>query len=512
MRFAICVAIFLSAAPTNAFAEEITETDLRGHIEILASDDFGGRKPGTEGENKTVHYIATEWRKAGLQPAAQDASWYAPVTLVDRTPLQQSANFTRFNGKRKKAIGIDDAEILLRGAVPMSTITDAAIIHAGYAAGSAEEFEKILSGKLVMMFLSSPPNAKGFPGYRERKANVIAAGAKGVLTVIRSESRFERSARRFRRVHTSLDGDGRHAVLEGIIGGEAADKLLRKAGTDFKQLSEDAKLQDFRPRAIGVYADLSAETRVRRYQSHNVIGKISGSKPESGALMFLGHWDHLGECRREPDVDRICNGAVDNASGISLLIEAAKRLVGDRPDRDIYFLATTAEESGLLGARAFAADPSFALDRLVAVFNVDTVALAPEGKLIAVVGRGKTDLDGDLEQVAAAENREIDKSDKANDFLKRQDGYAFLEKDIPAFMITSAFADQERLDSYLADRYHDVGDELDDMLLLGGAADDANFHVALGRHFGSVDSYPAKSGANYAMESVADGTANSTGE
>lgn len=492
MRFCFAFAALLSSFSIAAHAEDISEKDLRAHIEILASDDFGGRKPGTEGENKTVQYIATEWKQAGLVPATGSSSWYSPVALVDRTPLRQTVSFTRFSGKHEKAIRIDEDQIILRSAMQSGKVINAPIVHVGYGNQSAEELRKSVSTKLAFMFLRSPPGVEDFPSYRERKAEVLAAGAWGVITISGRETRFNRLARRYRRANTSLDGEGQHGDLEGILSTAAANKLLRKVGIDYKQLAEDATTDNFRPLETGVYADLSVDTRVRPYQSHNVIGKIAGGKPGTGAVLFLGHWDHLGECRSEPAVDRICNGAVDNASGIALLTEAAKRLVRAGADRDIYFLATTAEESGLLGARAFAEDPSFALSDLVVVFNADTVALAPEGKLIAVVGRGETDLDADIEKVAEAEGREIDKTDKVDAFLKRQDGYVFLKKDIPAFMITSAFADQERLDSYLSDRYHDVSDELDEELLLGGAAADANFHVALGLYFGSIETFPAK--------------------
>ena len=177
---------------------------------------------------------------------------------------------------------------------------------------------------------------------------------------------------------------------------------------------------------------------------------------------------------------------------MALLIEVAKRLGKAGLDRDIYFLGTTAEEKGLLGARALIDNPPFDLKRLQAVFNADTVALSESGDLVAVVGRGETDLDKDLEAVADLNNREIDKSDKANAFLKRQDGWVFLEKGIPAFMVTSAFSDQEALDRYLNGRYHDASDEADEELELGGATDDANFHVALGRYFASTETFPQK--------------------
>lgn len=493
MRYLTCLIVLLLWAPVQEVqAQNISEQDLLEHIEILASDNFGGRKPGTHGENKTVSYIATQWKNAGLRPATGSSSWYAPVALMDRTPLKQSFTFVMMDEGREKTIRIDDDQIVLRGREPLTSLSSAPVIFAGYGNQSAEEMKPAIAGKLALIFLSSPQGVLDFPDFRTRKANVIAAGASGVIAVVNRKSRYDSSARRFRRVNTSLSEDGYHAEIEGQISAQAADRLLDKAGLDYKQLVTNAALDGFRPIDTGIYADMNAETRVRSYQSHNVIGKIAGSKPESGAVLFLGHWDHLGECRSEPEVDRICNGAVDNASGIALLIEVAERLADSQPDRDIFFLATTAEESGLLGARAFVADPGFPLERLVAVFNADTIALSPTGERIAVVGLGQTDLDEDIKTIAASEGREIDDTDGPNSFLKRQDGYVFLEKNIPAFMITSAFSDKERLDSYLNGRYHDVGDEADEALLLGGAADDADFHVALGRYFSSIDTFPSK--------------------
>lgn len=475
-----------------AHAEDITEQDLLGHIEILASDDFGGRMPGTEGENKTVNYIATEWKNAGLSPASKRATWYAPVAMVDRTPLSQEIAFI-LQGKRARAIKVEPDQILLRGAAAETRLSNMPIVHTGFGSADIDEMRPFVSGKLAFLFANTPTGSKDFPSYRERKANIIAAGASAVIAIIKGEARWVRDSKRFHSINIARDDKNSHAKLEGIISARAAERILGKAGIDVKKLAVDAERSEFQPLGVPVSANLSVQTQRRTYNSHNVIGKIAGRKPETGALLFMGHWDHFGECEPDSTGDRICNGAVDNASGISLLIETAKRLAKTSLDRDVYFLATTSEERGLLGAYAFVADPSFALNRLVAVFNADTVALAPAGRLIAVVGRGETDLDADLEKIAKAEGREIDDTGKADAYLKRQDGYAFLKKGIPSFMITSAFADQERLDAYLAGRYHDVSDEADDGLILGGAAADANFHVALGRYFGNIATYPAKS-------------------
>lgn len=478
--------------PASARADSITEQQLRAHIDILASDAFEGRKPGTTGENKTVNYIATEWLKAGLSGGAADSGWYMQVELVERAPEAQNITFLRQAGRRMRKIDIGDGQIVLRGSQAVSQISEARLVHAGYGSASVEHLRSQVEGKIAFLFRSGQPLVPDFPGYRERKARLIAAGAKGVIAIIKSENRWLRFERRFQRPATNLDRDGFHAEIEGMISEAGLARLLRKTGLTPDEIAEAAAEEGFVAQPIAATANISVETRVRTYVSHNVIGKIAGRNPDGDALLFMGHWDHFGICGNADQVDRICNGAVDNASGISLLIETAKRLADEQTDRDIYFLATTAEESGLLGARAFVADPVVPLDRLVAVFNADTVALTAEGKKIAVIGMGQSALDPQIAMVADQEGRDIDMSGKPDVYLARQDGYVFTEQGVPAFMITSAFADEEKLNAFIDGRYHDVTDESDEQLLLGGAADDANFHVSLGRHFGNIATYPKK--------------------
>ncbi|MEO9468934.1 M28 family peptidase [Parasphingorhabdus sp.] len=492
MRFVLVPIVILFWSISPAQAEDITEKDLLEHIDILASDAFGGRKPGTTGENKTVNYIATSWAKAGLTPGVDNKNWYMPVTLVERTPLTQDIRFSRAAGNKRKNISIGDDQIVLRGAEKDIRFEQVELVHAGYGLGDPESLRARVSGKMAFLYLSGRPAVPDFPSYQKRKKNLLAAGARGVIAIVKGEARWSRFARRYKRTGTNLDQAGLHAEIEGLISAKAIRKIMRKAGLDADMIAAGSAEKDYLPAIMNAAVTLSVNTRVHKFKSHNVIGKIAGKEPKSGVLLFLGHWDHFGTCLPKTAEDRICNGAVDNASGISLLIETAERLALAKLDRDIYFLATTAEESGLLGARAFASDPAFPLDRLVVAFNADSVALTPDGKKIAVIGLGQTALDPQIEKVAEMQGREIDMSGKPDVFLARQDGYVFTDKGYPAFMITSAFADEERLNAFLAGRYHDVSDESDSGLELGGARDDANFHVALGQYFGSLATYPKK--------------------
>ncbi len=230
----------------------------------------------------------------------------------------------------------------------------------------------------------------------------------------------------------------------------------------------------------------------RKFDSHNVIGKIAGKKPATGAVVFMGHWDHLGLCRPEGDADRICNGAVDNASGMAVLTEVARKLARKKHDRDIYFVGTTAEESGLLGAQTFVDKPVIPLDSIVVALNVDTIAIAPRGAKVSIIGRGVTGLDPLIEAIARKAKRTIEPSSDANAFLKRQDGWVLTQKGIPALMVGGSFADLEMLERFLSSYYHGPDDEYSKTMELGGAAEDATLHVKLGEYFASAKKYVRK--------------------
>ena len=473
-----------------ARSQPIGEADLLGHIEILASDAFEGREPGTRGENRTVNYIATQWAQTGLRPAGADGSWYAPATLVERRTTSHHVAFASRTGG--KQVGIEQNEIVLRSRAPSFRKSHIPVVFAGFApSGPASQS---VAGKMVLIPRAPLEDSNDIKDFGARKRQLIKDGAIGVITVIDRQERWSAFERFFRRESTALSGPDNHAVLEGMISLDQFSKLARQSGMAATVLL--AERDAISVVDLDLLADANVATSIRSYVSHNVIGKIPGTDPRKGALLFMGHWDHFGICRiedpQDPDKDRVCNGAVDNASGISLLIEAAERLSNEHHDRDVYFLATTAEEKGLLGAQAFIENPPVALETLIAVFNVDTIALSDKGQKIAVIGLGEAGLDQDIEIIAAQEGREIDRSGNSDSYLARQDGYLFLERGISAYMITSAFADQERLKAFINGPYHDVSDEVRDDLLLTGAAADANFHVALGRYFASTVTYPGK--------------------
>ncbi len=234
--------------------------------------------------------------------------------------------------------------------------------------------------------------------------------------------------------------------------------------------------------------------RKKTVDTYNLIGRLPGTGPRFGAVLLVAHWDHLGKGRQCPrrGRDRICNGAIDNASGLAMMIEIARQLAkGPRPVRDVYFLASGGEEAGLKGAYDFAADPPVPLDKFVAVFNLDTEGLAPPGSPAVVLAGPRTDGLVDLiDQTASDTGVTLVAPNERNlAFLKRQDGWAFASNDVPAVIVSAAFADDARFAAFLDRDYHRASDDVEHVEL-GAAADMVGFHVTLIRRAASPATLP----------------------
>lgn len=480
--FSACPAVH--AEPVDA---PVTEAQLAGHIRILASDEFAGRAPGTDGENRTIAYIVGEWAKAGLEAVPDSATpWLQPVPLVESQAKTGTAAF-KVNGRD---FDLEADGVILAGRDASVSLTDVPVLFVGYGIDGAGRLNADVKGKLAIMLYGNAPFGDDLPGYRERRQMLADAGAAAVLVIATDALPWARLRTALADKTVRLADAEKGAPISGFLSLEAADALLAEAGADGGTAREAAKSPDYRGLALPVTADLAATSVIRPFASHNIVAKLPGANPDGKAVLFLGHWDHLGLCGDEGAADRVCNGAVDNASGIAVLIEVAKRLAsGPRPDRDIYFLATTAEEEGLLGATYFADHPVVPLDTITVALNVDTIAISPRGTPVATIGRGRPAYDAVVRAAATKLGRTLDEDGEADAFVKRQDGWALGAKGVPSLMVGGSFSDMPLLEAFLGGDYHGPGDNFSDKVPLGGAADDADLHVALGRVFADVESW-----------------------
>ena len=299
-----------------------------------------------------------------------------------------------------------------------------------------------------------------------------------------------------------LASDGFEGRMAGTPGSDKAAAYIaerfRAAG------AQDVSLQAFKvdrtPTSLpAVSAKLPAGQRLfmeemnkrGAFTAHNVVGRVRGRAPDGRAIVVMAHYDHLGICAPETTADRICNGAVDNASGVAAVIAVAERVATMGLDRDVWFVATDAEEWGLLGAKAFAASPPLPLGQIIAGFNLDTIAVAPKGMPVAMLAAKGTPLESLVRAAAASMGRTWDGDDEAAGFLQRQDGWALAQRGMPMIMAGGSFSDLKRLNAFLAAAYHSPADELRSDTELGGAVEDANLHVELVRRAASRTLLPS---------------------
>ena len=482
----ICAAaLCLPAAAEARRRDRGLEARLMEHIEVLASDAFEGREPGTEGEVKTLRYLGKQWFDIGLVSGTNDPGneWFAPVTLVERRPETSTARFSR----KGRLIAVPQDEALMLTSGKRSLVRDAPLLFVGTVDNEVPNRNE-LAGRVAVLL-----DGKREDG--ERQNALLAGGASAVLTVLDGDRTLESVAARRQRSGYALAEDATGGDLEGFMTAKALEHLLDGSKLTLKGLEEDAGRPGFTPELLGITASLEATTRETTIRTYNLIGRLPGKKPDAGAVLLVAHWDHFGICGEPPAEDIICNGAIDNASGVAALTEVARRLAkGPKLDRDVYFLATTAEELGLLGAHAFAENPPLPLSQIVAAFNIDSIAIAPRGTPLGIVGKGMTGLDQQIAEVARREKRRIVDGDAANAYVRRQDGWALLQHDIPAVLVSSAYGEIKRIEGFFDGDYHRPSDNLKNGVELGGAAEDVAFYVALARWFADTRRVPPPAG------------------
>ncbi|QLC21438.1 M20/M25/M40 family metallo-hydrolase [Parasphingopyxis sp. CP4] len=484
--FGLILAIFL-ALPASA-QRLPNEGDLRRHIEILASEEFEGRQPGTAGEALTASYIASEFSAAGILPGYH-GNYLQAVALVDRSDARAI-----LIGSNNDDLDSVDGEIIALGNQEDVSIDGLPVTFVGYGLEAGETdtsstTDVRFDGQAVLLLRGAPEGIDNPPSFRTRLAFYRERGATAIIGIALPDTPWDASLNSLRFRQTYFASDARSPV-EAIISAAAYDRHLAGSLGAYAELTRSAQAQEFTRQLFDLQISLRVTTRVDRYDGINVVGFIPGSGASGEAVLFSAHHDHFGICRPEDPDNQTCNGAVDNASGTAAVIEVARALAADeQAERDIYFVTTTAEESGLLGAIAFAEAPPLPLENILAVFNLDTIAIAPRGAAVGIIGRGMTPLDTLIDQVAIEYGRTVDTGLEMNSFVRRNDAWAFMERGVAAVMVGGSFTDPELLNGFLSGRYHRNTDEIDG-IELGGAHEDTLLHIGLGRAFSDPQRYP----------------------
>lgn len=481
----LATALALSACATSGIKvrqSEFTalENALSTHVEILASEEFAGRRPGTIGERRTLDYLRQQLEGAGYISGTNDPAnpWFAPVGLLSLSGAQSQIELVI----GRKRVTLDPEQAIA------FTDRKRGLVERGEMLFVGREGERVsgdeVRGRVVVM-LSEPGISPG------RRARLLEHDPAAVVTVVEGADTIA-AIREFQSSERLvLAGEGNNDLLAFATEAAMADALGEATWQALRDAALDGAGSDgFEPVLLEARINIDVRSQRRELRSHNFLARLPGTRSEAGAILLLAHWDHFGTCGPADGEDRLCNGAVDNASGLALMIELAERLAEGPPlARDIYVLGTTAEEWGLLGARAFVEDPPVPLDNFIAAFNFDTVAIAPRGSPVGFIGEGLTGLDPYVYEALEKAGRELAPRERTEPFLQRQDGWALLQRDVPAVLLSNAFGDEERLMAFLSGDYHQPTDEPGE-LELGGAVDDLLLHEWLIRRIADPEIYP----------------------
>jgi len=511
-----------SAAGGGPALEEIRGEDVAAHLRFLSHDLLEGRAPSTRGGTLAAEYLATQLALAGFAPAGENGTYFQNVAIVESivdpsftlnaaggAPLRYLDDVVAFSG-------IQDSQLQVIGE----------LVFVGHGIVAPEydwnDYAGVdMHGKVALVMVNDPPATAGEPQlfagdaltyygrwtYKfEEAARQGAAGAILIHTDASATYPWQVVQSSWSGTQYSLPAEaGRPALgLKAWVTEAAARDLATRGGQDLDALRKAALTRGAKPAPLGVNVSATLVQKVQQKTSPNVIGVLRGSSAREGVI-YTAHYDHMGvralRPGEPPDTDTIFNGAIDNASGLSGVIEVAQSLArGTRPLRSIYVLFTTAEESGLLGAEYFAAHPVLPANAWAANINVDSLNLYGRTRDIVLLGAERSTL-GDLARELATSRSRVVGADPepGRGYFFRSDHFPLAKAGIPALSFSEPtqyvgkdpdFAKKMR-DAYTEKDYHQPSDEFRSDWDYSGVVEDMRLLAELGWRVANAQSMPA---------------------
>ena len=474
------------------------------HIKQLSDDSFLGRKPFTEGETKTVAYLEAKFKAAGLEPGNGN-SYLQEVPMVNIASTAAATMEVKGTKGSFTLKGYDDYVVWTDKTDSLVKLENSELVFAGYGVVAPEynwnDYANLdVKGKVVLVLVNDPGFANNdtslFKGkemtyygrWTYKFEEAARQGAKGCLIVHNETGAsypFKVVQNNWNASRLHLDNRQKPVNYCDVIGWvttAAANQLLNAAGMD-SNLLKKADARDFKAVPLGVNLSTSISVKATYNTSHNVIGKITGSKRPDEVIIYTAHWDHLGIGKKDEKGDSIYNGALDNATGTAGLLELARafKSLTTKPERTIVFLSVTAEEQGLWGSAYYAQNPVYPAAKTACNINMDGLNPFAATKDIIVVGKGQNDLEDILREEATKMGRSItyEMHPEAGHYY-RSDHFNFAKIGVPA-LYTGTGSTTEGKDSaiarlrgenYTKNNYHRPSDEVaSDWTMEGGIAD-----------------------------------------
>jgi Zn-dependent M28 family amino/carboxypeptidase len=531
----LCCGVYVFAAdpgpalPPKAALDAITAADLLKHIKVLASDEFEGRAPGSKGEDLSVKYISEQFKSLGLKPGNPNGTYIQEVPLAGIATVP-TVSFT-VGDKKMELKSPDDYVASSARLQPEIKADNTDIVFVGYGIVAPEygwdDYKDVdVRGKTILMLINDPaipdpgdpakldPNmfkgsAMTYYGRWTYKYEIAAQKGAAAAVIIHETGPaaypYSVVMSSWAKENIEIDATDKNigaVQIRSWVTLDVAKKLLADSGQDFDALKKAAITKEFRPVTIGAKANFVLKQTVRPFKSRNVMGKIEGSDPKlkDEWVMYTAHWDHLGR-HEELNGDQIFNGAADNASGVGGLLELAAGYMKLKPapKRSVLFIATTAEESGLLGAKYYAEHPLYPLPKTLADINMDGLSLWGKTRDIEDISFGNSDLDDMLAAATTKQSRVMNpNSQPEKGTFYRADNFEFSKVGLPS-LYTGAGRDvigkepgfgQQKKDEYVAKHYHQPSDEVNPAWDLSGAAEDLKLLFEVGYQVANGDKFP----------------------
>ena len=521
----------VAAASAADPVPKITAASLQARTAMLASDEFEGRAPASAGEEKTVAYLEREFRALGLKPGNPDGTYIQKVPMVGITSKTKST-FTA-GGSEISFTPITEYTASSRRLVPQIDVQATDIVFVGYGIVAPEygwdDYKGLdVRGKTVLMLVNDAPvvdpatgkldpaifkgNAMTYYGRWSYKYEIASAKGAAACLIIHETGPAGYpfavlgggwGTESFDLI--SPDKNEGRVAIEGWVTHAALERLLTAAGApNYPALKAAAAKRDFKPIPLAAQASFSVANTTREVASKNVIAKLDGSDPRlrDDYIIYSAHWDHLGRNAKLTG-DQIFNGAADNAIGTAVLVEIAQGFASlptaARPQRSLLFLAVTAEEKGLLGARYYATHPLYPLKKTVANINMDGAQTNGPSRDLEVIGYGNSTLDDLAATLLKKANRVlVPDTDPAKGYFYRSDHFEFAKEGVPAFYTKRgtdllgqpAGYGKKRDEDYTSADYHKVSDEIKPWWNFEGTAQDTQFLYDLGREVANTSKWP----------------------
>ncbi len=513
-------------AADNTAVQQIDTAGLLERISTLASDEFGGRAPMSEGERLTLNYLEQQFKEMGLQPMFGDSYRQSvPLVSIAASP-DMSLSISDIEGNiHAYAYG---SEMMLGSPQVLAEngLSRSELVWVGYGIVAPEydwnDYDGInVKGKTVVILVNDPgyatQNPELFNGnsmtyygrWTYKYEEAARQGAAGALIIHQTAP----AAYGWHVVEGSWKGPQFHLAaennnmdqlkVEGWLQYETAKDIFEFAGMDLQGLTEDAAKASVKPYSMGLSASVNISNTIERAESFNVGAILPGSEHADELFIYMAHWDHLGTAPHEEgqEGDFIFNGAEDNASGTSGMLEIAQAFsaLPSAPQRSVGFLAVTAEESGLLGSQAYAADPAYPLNMTVGGINMDRLNFRGKMNDIVVIGHGGSEMETILAEEALKYGRTVTpEATPEKGFYYRSDHFNFAKKGVPILYARGGTVDRnhgaeyvtERNADYVKNRYHSPADEVTDIWDVDAAVEDLVLFYQIGRRLANSSEWP----------------------